>query len=88
MLCQFQVYSKVTHFYIYIYLFFFKFFSHLGYYRILSRVTEISIRSEDLLYGHRLFRWASLLLEMMTSASGGLTFWPVGHMLWLDSGVD
>ena len=33
-------------------------------------------------------RGASLLLEMMTSASRGLTFWPVGHMLWLDSGVD
>ena len=42
MLCQFQVYSKVTHFYIYIYLFFFKFFSHLGYYRILSRVIHDS----------------------------------------------
>ena len=70
------------------YLFFFKFFSHLGYYRILSRVTEVSIRSEDLLYGPWLFRWASLLLEMMTSASGGLIFWPGGHMLWLDSGVD
>ena len=38
MLCQFQVYSKVIHFYIYMYLFFFKFFSHLGYCRILSRV--------------------------------------------------
>ena len=38
MLCQFQVYSKVVRFYIYMYLFFFKFFSHLGYYRILSRV--------------------------------------------------
>ena len=48
----------------------------------------MSIRSEDLLYGPWLFRWASLLLEMMTSASGGLIFWPGGHMLWLDSGVD
>ena len=36
MLCQFSVYSKVIQ--LYIYLFFFKFFSHLGYYRILSRV--------------------------------------------------
>ena len=33
----FQVYSKVTCLHIYMYLFFFKFFPHLGYYRILSR---------------------------------------------------
>ena len=32
------MYSKVIQLYIYMYLFFFKFFSHLGYYRILSRV--------------------------------------------------
>ena len=38
MLYQFQVYSKVIQLYIYMYLFFFKLFSHLGYYRILSRV--------------------------------------------------
>ena len=38
MLSQFQVYSKVVQLYIYMYLFFFKFFSHLGYYRILTRV--------------------------------------------------
>ena len=82
------MYSKVIQLYIYMYLFFFKFFSHLGYYRILGRVTEVSIRPEDLLYGPWLFRWAYLLLEMMTSASGGLIFWPGGHMLWLDSGVD
>uniref|UniRef100_A0AC11E155 Carbohydrate sulfotransferase 11 n=1 Tax=Ovis aries TaxID=9940 RepID=A0AC11E155_SHEEP len=69
-------------------IFYFQSMLHPGYYRILSRVTEMRIRSEDLLYGHRLFRWGSLLLEMMTSASGGLTFWPGGHMLWLDSGVD
>ena len=38
MLCQFQVYSKVIQLYIYIHLFFFKFFFHLGYYTVLSRV--------------------------------------------------
>ena len=38
MLCEFQVYSKAIQLYTYMYLFFFKFFSHLGYYRILSRV--------------------------------------------------
>ena len=37
MLCQFQVYSKVIQLYIYMNLFFFKFFSHLGYYRVLIR---------------------------------------------------
>ena len=34
----FQVYSKVIQLHIYMYLFFFKFFSHLGCYIILSRV--------------------------------------------------
>ena len=38
MLCLFQGYSKVIQLYIYIYSFFFRFFSHIGYYRILSRV--------------------------------------------------
>ena len=38
MLCQFQVYSKVIQLCIYIYLFFFRFFFHIGYYRVLSRV--------------------------------------------------
>ena len=37
MLCWFQVYSRVIHFYIDSYLFFLRFFSHIGYYRILSR---------------------------------------------------
>ena len=37
MLCQFQVYNKVIQLYISMYLVF-KFFPHLGYYRILSRV--------------------------------------------------
>ena len=37
-LCQFQVYSIVIQLYIYIYSFFLSFFSHIGYYRILSRV--------------------------------------------------
>ena len=32
------MYSKVIQLYIYIYLFFFKSFSYLGYYRILDRV--------------------------------------------------
>ena len=36
MLYQFQIYTKVIQ--LYKYLFFFKFFSHIGYYRILSRV--------------------------------------------------
>ena len=38
MVCQFQVYSKVIQLYIHIYLFFFRFFSHIGYYRVLNRV--------------------------------------------------
>ena len=38
MLWLFQVHSKVIQLYVYVCLFFFKFFSHLGYYRILSSV--------------------------------------------------
>ena len=38
MLCYFLVYSKVIQLYIYISPFFFRFFSHTGYYGILSRV--------------------------------------------------
>ena len=34
----FQVYSKVNHLYIYIYPLFFRFYSHIGLYRVLSRV--------------------------------------------------
>ena len=37
---QFQVYSKVIQLYIYMYLLFFKFFSHLGYYKILSSLCQ------------------------------------------------
>ena len=38
MLCEFQVYSKVNQLYVYMYTLFFRFFSHLGHYRGLSRV--------------------------------------------------
>ena len=38
MLCYFQVYCKVNQLYIYIYPFDFRFLSHIGYYRIFSRV--------------------------------------------------
>ena len=38
MFCSFQVYHKVIWVCKYMYLFFFKFFSHLGYYRMLSRI--------------------------------------------------
>ena len=38
MLCYFQVYTKVNQLNIYIYPLFFRFFSHIGHYRVLSRV--------------------------------------------------
>ena len=37
-MCSFPEYYKVIHLYIYMHFFFVKFLSHLGYYRILSRV--------------------------------------------------
>ena len=46
--CIFQVYSKVIQ--LYMYLFFFKFFPHLGYYRILSRVPVLYSRSLLIIY--------------------------------------
>ena len=48
MLCQFQVYSKVIQLYIYIYTYihsFFRFFSHIGHYRALSRFRVLYSRS-------------------------------------------
>ena len=41
------------------YLFFFKFFSCLGYYRILSRFTEMNIRWEDQLYKGGVFAFGN-----------------------------
>ena len=38
MLCQFQGYRKENQLYVYIYPLFFRFFSHIGHYRVLSRV--------------------------------------------------
>ena len=38
------MYGKVIQLYIYMYLFFFKFFSHLGYYRILSNMLVICFK--------------------------------------------
>ena len=38
MLYQFQAYCKVNYLYMYIYPFFFRFFSHIGHYQVLSRV--------------------------------------------------
>ena len=38
MLCQFLLYSKMNQLYIYIYPLFFRFFFHIGHYRVLSRV--------------------------------------------------
>ena len=44
------MYSKVIQLYIHMYLFFFKFFSHLGYYRILGRVPLLYSRSLLVIY--------------------------------------
>ena len=38
MLCYFQVYRKLIQLYVNICPFFFRFFPHIGYYRILTRV--------------------------------------------------
>lgn len=40
---QFQVYSKVSQLYTYTYPFVFRFFSHIEYFRILSRVYSRSL---------------------------------------------
>ena len=38
MMCQFLLYSRMNQLYIHIYPLFFRFFSHIGHYRVLSRV--------------------------------------------------
>ena len=43
----FQVYSKVIHLYIYMYLFFFELFSHLGYYRTSCSIPLLYSRSSS-----------------------------------------
>ena len=54
MLCQFQVYSKVIQLYIYICSFFFRFFTHIGYYRVLSRVP---CAVQQVLAGYLFYIW-------------------------------
>ena len=39
MLFYFLLYTKVNQLYVHMYLLFFKFFSHIGHYRVLSRVS-------------------------------------------------
>ena len=48
--CQFQVYSKVIQLYINICPLFFRFFAHIGYYRLLSRVPVLYSRSMLIIY--------------------------------------
>ena len=38
MLCEFHVYSKVNQLYIYIYIHSFRFFSHIGHYRVFFKI--------------------------------------------------
>ena len=64
MLCSFQVYSKVIPFYIYMYLLFFKFFPHLGYYRQLSRV-PCAIQDRSFIY----FKYSSVYTSTPNSQS-------------------
>ena len=47
---RFQVYSTVIHLYVYIYPLFFRFFSIVGYYGILSRVPCVYSRSLLIIY--------------------------------------
>ena len=46
MLCWFLVYSKVIPLYTYIYLFFFRFFTYIGYYRVVTERALLKLRSE------------------------------------------
>ena len=55
------MYSKVIQLHTYMYLFFFKFFSHIGYYRVLSRVS-CAIFSRSLLVIH--FKYSSVYMSI------------------------
>ena len=63
MLCQFQVYSKVVKLHIYIYLFFFKFFPHLGCYTIQNRVR---CARQQVLTGYP-FKYSSVYMSIPNS---------------------
>ena len=69
MLCQFRVYSKVIQLYIYVYLFWFNFFSHLGYYRISSRVP---CAIQQVLVGYLFQHWYFIRGRNLGSMVGGL----------------
>ena len=59
--CIFQVYSEMIQ--LYMYLFFFKFFSHLGYYRILSRVPVLYSRSLLIIY----FKYSRVYMSVLVA---------------------
>ena len=88
---MFQVYSKVTQLYIYMYLFFFKFFSHLCCYIILSRVPYAI---QQVLVGYPLFKKFFLIylfylfifgcIVSLLLCTGFLQLWCAGFSLrWL-----
>ena len=54
------MYSKVVQLHMFMYLFFFKFFSHVGYYRVLSRVS-CAIYRRSLLVIH--FKYSSVYMS-------------------------
>ena len=72
MLCQFQIYSKVIQLYIYMYLVF-KFFSHLGYYRIFFNQLINFWLCWVLVAAHGL---------SLVAGEWGLLLWCVGFSLW------
>ena len=62
MLCWFQVFNKVIQLCVYKYLFIFKLFSHLGYYKILSRVQHYTVANKILLQ-HSILRLVFLKMK-------------------------
>ena len=79
MLCYFQVYSKVIHLYLYMYLFLFKFFSHLGYYRILSSIPLPNFKYMFFYINKQMAYWpfVYLLLEKEMATQSSILAWRI-----------
>ena len=76
MLCQFQLYSKVNQLYVYIYPLFFRFFSHIGHYRVLSRVPcAILLYSRSLLFVCFIYRSVYMSIPISQLIPPPLTPW-------------
>ena len=81
MLHYFHMYSKVIQLYIYTYLLFFRFFSYIYYYRVLSRVPSLLVlhfKYSSVSYVHSFIFLTTLWFYSWLYLSGYLSIFPGG----------